>query len=263
MTTPLRIALRHGVIFATMDVPETRNALSPEMVAGLHDAVRAAARCRALVLRGAGGVFSAGGSFTSFRTRIEGGDASMAPNRRFGDLLEALLNLPTPVIAAVDGVVLGGAMGLVGVADIALGTAASRFGLPETSLGLIPAQVGPFLLPRLGVVAARRLAITGERVDAEEARRIGLLDLVVEDAAALDAALARQLDMILRNAPDATVVTKTYLGRALREPLPEVRARGAQLFADALAGEGREGMAARAEKRAPSWARGFGVEDLP
>lgn len=265
---PVAIAQRRGVVFATISAPETRNALSPEVVAVLAEAVEAARGARALVFRGAGGVFSAGGSLGSFRQRLSADDgqrddAVATRNRRFGAFLEALAALPVPVVAAVRGAAMGGAMGLVASADIVIATTDARFGLPETSLGLVPAQIGPFLLPRLGLPTARRLALTGQRIGAEEAFRLGLVDRVVPDATALNAALAEELTRLLGNGPAALAATKDYLARCIGRPAGLTLDAGAALFAAAMRGEGRDGLAARREKRPPRWTESFAAEDLP
>ncbi len=265
--SPVLIAERRGVLFATISVPATRNALSPDVVAALAAAVQAARSARALVVRGAGGVFSAGGSLGSFQQRLAandlGDDAVATRNRRFGVFLQDLAALPVPVLAAVHGAAMGGAVGLVATADIVIATADARFGLPETSLGIVPAQIGPFLLPRLGLPVARRLALTAQRIDAQEALRLGLVDRVAPDAAALDAALAEELTRLLANGPAALIATKDYLARCAVQASGQALDVGAALFAAAMRGEGRDGIAARREKRPAPWAEPFAVADLP
>ncbi len=269
MSTPsqVRIDIRHDVVFATIDAPETRNALSPDVVAGLVEAANTARTARALVIHGAGGVFSSGGSLGNFQQRLEAtpeeGDPVATRNRRFGALLETLAALPVPVIAAVQGAAMGGAVGLTAIADIVIATADARFGLPETSLGLVPAQIGPFLLPRLGLPAARRMALTGERIGAEEALRLGLVDRIVADGPALHRKLTEELTRLLGNGPAALVATKAYLAHCATQPASASLDAGAQAFASAMRSEGRDGVAARREKRLAPWAKAFSTDDLP
>ena len=147
-------------------------------------------------------------------------------------------------------------MGLAAASDIVIATDRARFALAETSLGLPPAQIVPYLVHRLGERVARRLALTGARVDGREAAALGLADFFCEGEAEREAKLESLLQAVERCAPGANAETKR-LFRACRGLSPEAYVeKAAQSFAEALRGaEGREGMAAFAEKRAPSWAR--------
>lgn len=156
-----------GVLHMTLNRPENRNALSEAVVEGITkvcahvEADRG--RFRALILRGAGGVFCAGGDIKGFRQVFQdGGDpaAIAASNRRYGTLLELIDNLPLLVVAGVDGAAMGGGVGLAAVADLVIATADSKFSLTETTLGLPPAQIAPFVVARTGRHAARRLMLT-------------------------------------------------------------------------------------------------------
>ncbi len=154
-----------GVLFATLNIPATRNALAPEVVAALAATVEQAEsdpEVRALVLRGAGGIFSAGGNVGNFQARMQADASQEDPvatrNRQFGYFMERLSALPVPVIAAVDGAAMGGGMGLACAADIVLATRDARFALSETTLGIIAAQIAPFVVQRLGAVTTRRSA---------------------------------------------------------------------------------------------------------
>src|SRR6218665_2025132 len=151
----------HDVLFAPLNHPETRNALAPGMVAELAQVVGWAesdAAVRALVLRGAQGFFCAGGDVGSFQARCEAQAGAQDPvaarNREFGHFMQRLSALPVPVIAAVEGAAIGGGMGLACACDLVLATADAKFALSETSLGLIPAQIAPFVVARLGLRTA-------------------------------------------------------------------------------------------------------------
>src|SRR4029079_17645724 len=110
-------------------------------------------------------------------------------NRRVGDLLVAIQGAVQPVIAAIEGSTMGGGIGLVCVSDVALALEDAHFGLPETGLGLLPAQIAPFVVRRVGLTQARRLMLTGARFDGREAARIGLVHVVCADGLALESAL--------------------------------------------------------------------------
>ncbi len=256
-----------GVLHLTLNRPERRNALSPAMIdelLALLAAVQHEHALRALVLRGAGGNFCAGADVKQLadaRSRPAspaGGDAAQAAaraNRRFGELMTAVSSVPVPVIALIEGAVMGGGFGLVCVSDVALAVHGARFGLPETGLGLIPAQIAPFVLQRLGLTQARRLMLTGARFDGAEAARLGLVHEACTDAAALEAALSRLLGQIRRCAPRANVATKRLLLSAVGRDPQSVLDEAAQVFAHASLGdEAREGTQAFVEKRLPKWA---------
>jgi len=256
-----------GVLFATLNIPATRNALAPEVVAALAAAVEQAGAdpdVRALVLRGAGGIFSAGGNVGNFHARLQA-DASeedpvAARNRQFGYFMERLSALPVPVIAAVDGAAMGGGMGLACAADIVLATRDARFALSETTLGIIAAQIAPFVVQRLGAVATRRLGLTGARVSGAAAVAIGLVDQLAEDSGELDALIAEWLTRIGRCGPHANRVFKTLVGRCDQEPVAPLLDEASRLFAQCMRDEGAEGVAAFREKRDASWVERFDAD---
>ncbi|MEL7059048.1 MAG: enoyl-CoA hydratase/isomerase family protein [Acidobacteriota bacterium] len=254
---------RHGpVLHVTLDRPGRRNALDLAMVDGLDALCRALAATppeaiRAVVLRGAGGTFCAGGDLASFAADepVEAGidDPVEIANRTFGRCLLRLEQLPQPVVAVVEGAALGGGLGLVAVADVALAARDARLGMPEVHIGLVPSQVAPFVVRRIGSGPARRLAVTGAVVDGDEAAALGLVHEAA-DADALDDALDRHLDDILRCAPRAVAATKDLLRQVPLRPLDPLLDDAARLFARALRGdEASEGLAAFADRRPPSW----------
>ncbi|MGP1677150.1 MAG: enoyl-CoA hydratase/isomerase family protein [Burkholderiales bacterium] len=258
----LRTLRQGGFLFLTLDDASTRNALSAQMVEELKAAVEAAAAdatLRAVVLRGANGFFCAGGSMGNFQERLAsdqaqgGADAIATHNRSFGYFLTALARLPKVLVAVIEGAAMGGGFGLACAADIVLARKDARFALSETTLGLVPAQIAPFVVARIGEARARRLALSGERIDAAEAARIGLVDFVAEDTAALDERLLAVLQGIARCAPGANAATKALLQECSEVQLGPILDRAAQSFARQLRGEGAEGVAAFREKRDAAW----------
>jgi len=269
VTETLALSLQAGVLHVTLNRPDRRNAMNSKMVAELiqvFEALPAAGTLRAVVLRGAGGTFCAGADIKDMAGRGAGADAGTASaeqiqqrvaqhNRLFGRVASAIQAAPAPVIGVIEGAAMGGGFGMVCVTDIALCLESTRFGLPETGLGILPAQIAPFVLGRIGFTQARRLCLTGARFDGREAQRLGLVHEVCADTAALDARLAEVLQQIRRCAPDANAQTKRLLLRVGEAPLSEVLDEAAQLFARAsLSDEGREGALAFVEKRLPRWA---------
>ena len=258
----LRTLRQGGFLFLTLDDAATRNALSPEMVEELQVAVDAAAAdatLRAVVLRGANGFFCAGGSMGSFQKSQQSTAAAgetdpiAAHNRTFGYFLTALARLPKVVVAVVEGAAMGGGFGLACAADIALARKDAKFALSETTLGLVPAQIAPFVVARIGQAQARRLALSGERIDGTEAARIGLVDFVAEDATALEASLLAVLQGIARCAPGANAATKALFQECAEVELGPILDRAAQAFARQMRTEGAEGVAAFRDKRDAAW----------
>lgn len=273
--TPVLLHRVDGVLFATLNRPATRNALAPDVVDALAAAVDQAAAdstVRALVLRGAGGFFCAGGNVGNFQDRLDAAPSPNAPpdadpvaarNRVFGRFMQRLAALPVPVIAVVEGAAMGGGMGLACAADLVLATQDAKFALSETQLGIIPAQIAPFVVARTGLRAATRMGLTGERASGALAERLGLVDALAEDRATLDALLAQWLTRICACAPGANRTLKPLLRRCGREDEAALLDDAARLFAACMRDEGAEGIAAFRAKRAPAWARRFEASDLP
>ena len=258
----LRTLRQGGFLFLTLDDATTRNALSPEMVQELQAAVEAAAAdagLRAVVLRGAHGFFCAGGSMGNFQQSQQSAAAAgetdpiAANNRRFGDFMIALARLPQVLVAVVEGAAMGGGFGLACAADIALARRDAKFALSETTLGLVPAQIAPFVVARIGQARARRLALSGERIDGVEALRLGLVDFVADDAPALEARLLAVLQGIARCAPGANAATKALLQECAVVELGPILDRAARSFARQMRSEGAEGVAAFRDKRDAAW----------
>ncbi|SIR81083.1 isohexenylglutaconyl-CoA hydratase [Aquipseudomonas alcaligenes] len=248
-----------GVLYVSLNRPESRNAMSLAMVEELR-AVLAAVRndrgVRALVLRGADGHFCAGGDIKDMAgARAKGGDAYRDLNRAFGRLLEEAQEAPQVLVAVLEGAVLGGGFGLACVSDIAIAHQNAKFGLPETSLGILPAQIAPFVVKRIGLTQARRLALTAARFDGAEALRLGLVHFCEGDDQALVDRLAECLQQVRQCAPGANAATKALLLATETEHLAGLLDRAAGQFAEAVLGsEGVEGTMAFVQKRKPKWA---------
>lgn len=248
-----------GVLHITLNRPDSRNAMSLQMVSELRAVLASISddrSVRALVLSGAGGHFCAGGDIKDMaNARAQGADAYRKLNREFGALLEEAQHAPQVLITLLQGAVLGGGFGLACVSDIAVTDHKAQFGLPETSLGLIPAQITPFVVQRLGLTQARRLALTAARFDGHEAHRLGLVHFVEQDAQALAERLDEVLQQVLRCAPQANAITKKLLLASAGQPSTELLDDAAQWFSEAVIGqEGIEGTLAFVQKRKPRWA---------
>ena len=255
----LLLELHNGVLHITLNRPDSRNAMSLQMVAELRavlTAVRDDRQVRALVIGGAGGHFCAGADIKDMaNARAQGQTAYRELNRAFGTLLEEIQHAPQVVITVLQGAVLGGGFGLACVSDIAMADHQAQFGLPETSLGLLPAQIAPFVVQRIGLTQARRLALTAARFDGTQARRMGLVHFVEHDPQALAERLDEVLAHVLCCAPEANAMTKKLLLASAGQPSDGLLDQAAEWFSEAVTGaEGVEGTMAFVQKRKPGWA---------
>ncbi|MFF1274028.1 enoyl-CoA hydratase family protein [Streptomyces marokkonensis] len=232
-----------GVETLRLDAPERRNALSAALVAELAGALTDAAEdtaVRAVVLTHTGTTFSAGADLRD----------PPAPDALVG-LLRQIVELPKPVVARVTGHVRAGGLGLLAACDISVASLAADFAFTEVRIGVAPAVISLPLLPRTDPRALARYYLTGERLDAAEAVRTGLLTAAGED---VDATLAPILDGLRRSAPEALAETKRLLTAKVLETFDRdaagLTALSARLFASAHA---REGMTAFLERRDPEW----------
>jgi isohexenylglutaconyl-CoA hydratase len=252
---------RGGVLHVTLHRPQARNAMTLEMVAALRAAIAhaEASPLRALVLRGAGGHFCAGADIKDLARarsapRSPGSDPVAEVNAAFGHLCLAFARVSLPTVCVLEGAVLGGGFGLACASDVCLAAASAVFGLPETSLGVVPAQIAPFLVERLGFAQAKRVALCGGKLDAQRALALGLVHELCPDAPALELALQATLARLLACAPLATRATKQLLLRARSEAPESLIEHAAAVFSAAVASpEGTEGSLAFLQKRRPAW----------
>jgi len=247
--------------FARLNRPDKRNALSEELIARLGQVcaqVTADLDARALVLWGAGGNFCAGADFGRFMELMSGEpghgeDPIVAHNRGFGAVLEQLAGLPVPTIAIVRGAAMGGGCGLAAACDRVIATDDAVFAMPETTLGVAPAQIAPFVARRIGATRARWLMLSAARLPAAAARDAGLVDIVVP-ASELAATARQALQALAAAEPAAVRATKRIVNRTLQSGLPDTLDEAAREFAGLLRhGAAREGIAASRERRPPAW----------
>ncbi|SBT95023.1 enoyl-CoA hydratase [Streptomyces sp. DI166] len=236
-------ARARGVETLSLDSPANRNALSAALVGELADALTDCAKdpgVRAVVLTHTGNTFSAGADLRD----PPHPDALVA-------LLKQIVELPRPVVARVTGHVRAGGLGLLAACDIGVASHTASFAFTEVRIGVAPAVISLPLLPRTDPRALARYYLTGERFDAAEAARIGLLTAAGDD---VDAVLEPVLDGLRRSAPEALAETKRLLTARVLESFDrdaaELTALSARLFASPQA---REGMTAFLERRDPPW----------
>ncbi|MCD9142922.1 enoyl-CoA hydratase family protein [Streptomyces albireticuli] len=244
----VRRVREHGITRLTLDSPHNRNALSARLVGELREALATAADdpgTRAVLLTHTGNTFCAGADLG------EAGSDETAP-LGLVRLMRALVELPKPVVAAVTGHVRAGGLGLLGACDIAVAGEGSSFAFTEARLGLAPAVISMPLLPRVQPRAAARYYLTGERFDAAEAARIGLITVAGEP----DEVLPGVLDGLRAASPQGLAESKRLVTaevlRAFDRDTDALAGLSARLFAS---DEAREGVTAFLERRDPVWAR--------
>ena len=229
-----------GVAYVTLNLPDQRNALSAAMIAELTHVARTlggSEDVRAVVLSGAGKVFCAGGDLNWMTAQIKADRATrMAEARKLALMLQALNEMPKPLIGRIHGAAMGGGIGLACVCDSAVADEATRFGLTETRLGLIPATIGPYVIARMGEGKARRVFMSARLFDAAEALELGIIARRVS-AAALDEAVEAEVVPYLSVAPGAVAAAKAHarsLGAKIDEAVIE---DSIQRLADTWEGE--------------------------
>lgn len=251
----ITVGVDGAIATITMNRPERKNPLGPEMVNELLwalDDCRDDAAVRVVVLTGAGNAFSGGGDLK----QMAGGDGGPPPLEIKGDyvdLLQRFTAMGKPTIARVNGVAMGGALGIIAGCDFAIVTASAQLGTPEIKRGLFPMMIMAVLRR---VVSKRRLMelmLTGDPITAEEAAAIELVNRAVPDAE-LDAAVKSLADKLAAQSPTAMrmglAAWHAQADQDLATSLPMLRD---QLFAILGTEDAREGLTAFMQKRAPVW----------
>lgn len=247
-----------GVATLCLERPEKHNAFDDQVITDLDQALAAVSTdesVRVLVLASTGKSFSAGADL-AWMQRMAGysTEENLADARALAEMLRKLNNLPQPTIARVQGAAYGGAVGLASCCDMAVGSTLARFCLSEVKIGLIPATISPYVIAAIGPRAARRYFTTAEVIDAETALHLGLLSAVVgvDD---LDSAVSELVETLLANGPlavrEAKALVRDYGGHPVDAAMIE---DSCKRIADIrVSPEGRTGLAAFFEKRAPAW----------
>ena len=259
-TSKIHTELNDGWLTIWLNSPENRNAIGNEMMTDLlavMDAVRDDRAIRGITLRGKHGIFCSGGDLKSFNAMQAPGVTHAevaAMNRRIGDVMLAMNEMPQVVICIVEGAAIAGGLGLMCCGDVILGTEDAKFSLTETMLGIPPAQIAPFVVARVGLPTARRIMLTGARFTGIEAKTYGLLDETAKDVAGLEEIEATLKRGILKCGPGAIAATKHLILSSRDKSGPEMMDHAADIFASCmLSDEGIEGISSFVEKRKPNW----------
>lgn len=257
MSAALKVQRTGAVARVTLNRPQARNALDEGLLSELTAAFRALGKdksLRAAVLSGAGQDFCAGADIGWMRRAADYGKTeSRQDARRLIDMCRALDEAPCAVIARVQGNCFGGGLGLIAACDAVVAEEAACFRFSEARLGLIPAVVSTFVLPKIGAGRARYLYLTADLFRAPAAKEIGLVHLTAP-ADALDSEVERLVKGVLRNGPQAVCGAKAYLRKLDKFSRSKRLAYSEQVLARVRSTpEAKEGLSAFLEKRSPKW----------
>jgi isohexenylglutaconyl-CoA hydratase len=249
-----------GVLTITLNRPHKKNAMNSVLVKEImtvFESIEADRTIRAVVLRGSEGNFCAGGDISNMNDNdkeVSPEQAAWNFNRSFGHMITLVNKAPQVVITLLEGAVLGGGFGLACISDVAIVDKNAMLAMPETGLGIIPAQIAPFVVARIGFTQARRLALLGERVNGVVARELGIAHYVTDSAETMQAQLDDVLKKIKRCAPEANAKTKELMLQVGVIEHEQLLDGAADMFSASVnSEEGKEGMMAFMEKRKPSW----------
>ncbi|MDQ1153216.1 enoyl-CoA hydratase-related protein [Brevundimonas sp. SORGH_AS_0993] len=247
-----------GVVFVTVNRPEKKNAFDAATIAALREAfetLHGADKVRAVFVRGAGGMFSAGADVGWMR---DAADWSESDNRDdalgLARMLKALHDVPALTVALVEGAAMGGGVGIVAACDMAVAVEGARFAFSEVKLGLIPATIAPYVIEAIGARRARQLFLAGNVFDADYAARIGLIDLILPEGS-VDDFIGMLTDSLSENAPgamgDAKRLVNDIAQHKIDNGLLDDTAR--RIARARVSPEGQEGVRAFLDKRKPNW----------
>jgi methylglutaconyl-CoA hydratase len=246
-----------GSLWVQLNRPELHNAFNPVLISELTDVfTNIPDDTRSVVLTGLGKSFSAGADLNWMQGMVSASkEENKADSMKLFNMFGAIKECPVPVIARVQGAAIAGGTGLVSACDMVFSVSRAKFGLTEAKLGIIPAVISKFVMEKIGVANCRRYFYSAELFDAAEARRIGLVQQVVDTEAELDEAVEHMLCAIGDNSPQAVRQCKQLIETVCG--MPDVRST-ADYCTNAIATirvspEGQEGLASFLEKRPPNW----------
>lgn len=239
--------------------PDIHNAFNSTVITEMLDVFRQIGKdkdIRVVVLSGTGKSFCSGADLNWMRGVInQSFDENLAEANALAELFYCIYTLRQPVIARVNGAAIGGGTGFVAVCDFAVAAKSAKFSFSEVKIGVVPACIGPYVVKKLGEGKVRELFITGERMDAERAREVGLVNRVVGDGD-LDDSVAQYVQSILTSGPDAVAMAKRLVSAVPLMTPDEFMPYTAEMIARLrVSPEGQEGMDAFLTKRTPAWVK--------
>ena len=240
--------------------PDARNAMSDELVSDIQallDYLAERKDIRGITVRGKGDVYCAGGDLKGFKNNFQNtrtDEEVIEDSSKIGRVFLKIRAMPQVVVFLVHGAAMAGGLGMAAAADIVIATQDTRMALTETAIGIVPAQIGRYIVARTGDIQARRIMLTGHRFTALEGKDYGLVDILCADMQAAEAALDEIVAGVRRCAPQANAATKKLLEANKRlDDVAMIRYAGEAFAESVKSEEGREGVASFLEKRKPNW----------
>ena len=251
------LELKDGWLTIWFNRPETRNALSSDLVIDIKNSLVAVSddrSVRGIIFRGKSGIFCSGIDLNEIKTIVSDADQSYSKSYKMsmelGDLFRMISKTPQITVAAVEGAAMAGAFGIICACDFLVSFTDAKFALTETRIGLTPAQIAPYVLNRLGFIQARKMMLLGSHIDGKEAFKIGMADHIVNSEKQLIEYLLDIKDQVKKCGPNAMAKTKEIIS----DNYIDNSKRAAEYFASCIIHEeGRDGFASFFEKRKPFW----------
>jgi methylglutaconyl-CoA hydratase len=253
----IRCDVKEPVVRVTFSRPEVHNAFNDTMIAELLEVFRKlqeANDVRVVVITGEGKSFCAGADLNWMKRVMDFSfEENLKESLALAELMYMIYTHRLPTIAMVNGAAIGGGMGFVATCDIVVAASHAKFSLSEVKLGLVPACISPYVIRKAGEAACRQFMLTGERLTAETAMRVGLVNEFVE-AAELEGAVSTFVDRLVSSGPNAISICKGLLREVPAMSLEDAKKATAESLAHLrVSEEGQEGMKAFLEKRKPCW----------
>ncbi|MFH2036564.1 MAG: enoyl-CoA hydratase-related protein [Candidatus Zixiibacteriota bacterium] len=253
----IKYEIKDNVAYISFCRPEVHNAFNDDLIyemTNLFDLLGNEAGLRVVVLTGEGKSFCAGADLNWMKRVInQSFDENLKESNALADLFAKIYNFPCPVIGKINGAAIGGGVGFVAVCDIALAAEKAVFSFSEVKIGVVPACIGPYVIKKIGEGKAREFFITGERMKAKKAAKIGLVNNYYEDKE-LDQAVADLIGMIKSSGPFAVAMAKKLVSSVPGMNEAQYKPYTAEMIARLrISDEGQEGMSAFLEKRKPKW----------
>jgi len=255
----IKYKIVNNIAYVTFCRPEVHNAFNDTVIyemTDLFDKLEAEKELRAVVLTGEGKSFCAGADLNWMKRVItQSFEENLKESNALADLFAKIYSFRCPVIGKINGAAIGGGVGFVSVCDIAIAAESAVFSFSEVKIGLVPACIGPYVVKKIGEGKAREFFITGERMKAKKAYKIGLINNYTDNDE-LDKTVDELLKMIKSSGPEAISVAKKLVSSVPNMDEAEYKPFTAEMIAKLrISDEGQEGMNAFLEKRKPGWVK--------
>ncbi len=257
--TTIKFEIRDNVAYVSFCRPDVHNAFNDAVIyelTDLFDRLEKEKGLRVVVLTGEGKSFCAGADLNWMKRVIsQSFEENLNEANALAELFARIYHFRCPVIGKINGAAIGGGVGFVAVCDIAIAAETAKFSFSEVKIGVVPACIGPYVIKKIGEGKAREFFITGERMPAEKAQKIGLVNICVPDDR-LNDEVDSLIKMIMSSGPEAVAMAKVLVSGIPAMTEAQYKPYTAEMIAKLrISDEGQEGMSAFLEKRKPKWVK--------